>query len=344
MTRFGIIGTGRISDWVMRGAAQDKRFKAVAVCSRSEERAREFIARHSDVFSPDAMVFTSVSAMAACPSVDAVYIGTPNKTHHPFAIACMEAGKHVLCEKPLACDTLQVEEMIEASKFNGVALMEAMISTLNPNFRTAVEMLPEIGRIHQVFASFCQYSTKFDKLKDGIVSNSFDPAMGGGALEDIGIYTTFPLVSIFGDPLRVKAFITTYPSPSGEVDLGGIASLQYPDFTASLSYSKAVDAHQPTEFCGEKGNIIIDSIHNARKVEFIPHGTPSGGRGPVEMARTICEGLGMDDYYYEVREFIDMIEGGATESRINSHSISLANRKLMDQLVQAASPSGSKNL
>ena len=330
MVRFGLVGTGRITAWVLKGAVQCPDFKAVAVCSRSAESASSFIADHPEAFPEGALVFTSVEEMAACPEVDAVYVGTPNATHHPYTMACLQAGKHVLCEKPLGCSEAEVQEMITASEKSGKALMEAMIATLNPNFIAVRSRLADIGRIHSVFASYLQYSTKYDALKNGTVANSFNPQMGGGALEDIGIYTTYPVVALFGMPQEVKATCEKVSSECGDVEVGGSALLKYQGMTVSLAWSKTVDAHIPCEICGENGSLLLESIHNAHCARLLPHAAPSGGRGPAAEPETLHEGLQMDDYYYEFREFIDIVERGDIESSVNSHRVSLDNRRLMD--------------
>jgi len=332
MIRFGIVGTGRISDWILKGAVSNKDFKAVAVCSRSEHTAIAFIKKHPEAFDRDALVFTSVEEMASCGSVDAIYIGTPNNTHHDYAIAALEKGKHVLCEKPMGCSEAEVREMVKTSKKHGAALMEAMISTLNPNFRAARERIGEIGTVRQYFSSFCQYSTRYDALKRGEVSNSFNPQMGGGALEDIGVYTTFPLAALFGEPLSVRGAFSRLSSEYGDINLGGNVILTYPQMSAVLTYSKTVDAHVPTEICGERGNIVLDNIHNCRKAEFAAHAAPSAGRGPGASRETILEGLQEDDYYYEFEEFIGVIKAGKIESETNSHRVSLINARIMDQI------------
>ena len=95
--RFGIIGTNFITDMLLAGAKEDPRFEVMAVCSRTEERAREFAAKYAIPHT-----FTSLEAMASSKYVDAIYIATPNSTHAPYSILCMNHGKHVLCEKPLA--------------------------------------------------------------------------------------------------------------------------------------------------------------------------------------------------------------------------------------------------
>lgn len=333
MTRFAIVGTGRISDWVLKGAVQDARFKAVAVCSRTEEAARCFIRKHPEAFGEDALVFTTIEELAACPDVDAVYIGTPNSTHCKYAVRCLDAGKHVLCEKPLGCNAEEVEEMIRAASNGGSVLMEAMISTLNPNFRAVADRVEDIGPVHKVFASYCQYSTRLESLKRGEVANSFDPRMGGGALEDIGIYTIYPIVSLFGEPDEVLAVRSTMPFPCGDVELEGSAVLRYGNgMVASISYSKAVDAHVPTEFCGERGNLVLDNIHNARQAEFVPHAAPSAGRGPAPVRETLASGLEMDDYYYEFQEFLDVLDRGLSESLVNRLETSLSTRRVMDKI------------
>jgi len=332
MVRFGIIGTGRISDWVLKGALQDPRFKAVAVCSRTSENAQKFIKNHPEAFDSEAKCLTSVEEMTLCKDIDAIYIGTPNKTHLAYTLTALRAGKHVLCEKPMACNEGEIKQMIQAARESGKVLMEAMISTLNPNFLKAKEMISDIAPVRHFKTSFCQYSSKYEALKEGIVANSFNPQMGGGALPDVGIYVTYPLIVLFGKPDSVKGDIITLPSEFGDIDVHGNISAKYSGMTADLTYSKIVDSLTPTEICGEKGNIIIDQMHICREVRFASHAAPTSGRGKGAEARIVSSGLPMDEYYYEFKEFIDIIESGHLESKINSLENSLLNRQLMDSV------------
>jgi len=333
MLKFAIVGTGRISDWILKGALEEPRFKAVAVCSRNVSSAQAFIANHPEHFSPDTLIFTDIANAAECSEVDAVYIGTPNSTHLPYTIRCLEAGKHVICEKPMGMNEAEVAQMIDAARRNGCVLMEAMISTVNPNFLAAVKHLPEIGAVRHYSSCFCQYSSKYDALREGVVANSFNPQMGGGALADVGIYTTFPLLSIFGYPEEVHSDLLNVPTAFGDVNIHGNVSLKYAGgMTANLTFSKAVDSFCPTEICGEKGNITLDQVHIARKATIRPHGTPLSGRGNLPEPELIREGLGHDEYYYEFKEFIDTIESGHSESGINTLETSLLNARLMDAI------------
>ena len=182
--RFGVVGTNNITDWVIAGGRQDSRFELTAVCSRTQERAEEFAKKHGIP-----LTFTSLEAMASSDEIDAVYIATPNCCHASQAIICMDRGKHVLCEKPFASNAGEVRRMIDAARRNGVTLMEAMISTFNPNFISVRNRLKDIGTVRRYFASYCQYSSRYDKFKEGTILNAFKPELSNGAVMDIGIYT-----------------------------------------------------------------------------------------------------------------------------------------------------------
>ena len=330
MVRFGIVGTGRISDWVLKGAAQDSRIKVTAVCSRTVETAEAFIQRNP--LAAGASVYTSIEDMAADPQVDAVYIGTPNQTHCEYAIAALNAGKHVLCEKPLAVSAEQGRRMVEVARKTGRLLMEAMISTLNPNFTSMAARIREIAPVHNYSSYFCQYSSKYEALKRGEVATAFKPGTAG-ALRDVGVYTLYPLVALFGRPATISAKIARVSTPEGETDVYGTVQLGYEDMEATLTWSKAYDSFQPTEIAGENGNLVLDEIHIARKAEIIPHAAPTSGQGPKPGRTTINEGLPFNEYYYEFKEFADLIEAGKTESESNSLDTSLAVLEIIDRIL-----------
>ena len=331
MVRFGIIGTGRISDWVLKGAAQDPRVKVTAVCSRTSESAEAFIGRNP--LAQGAKVYTSVQEMAADPDVDAVYVGTPNQTHCACTLACLKAGKHVLCEKPLAINADEGRQMIEAAKMSGCLLMEAMVSTLNPNFAEVAARVGEIAPVRQYVSSFCQYSSKYDALKRGEVGTAFKPGTAG-ALRDVGVYTIYPLVALFGRPSRVNGRLSMMDTPEGKTDVHGTALLEYGDMCATLTWSKSYDSLQPTEIAGENGNLILDEIHIARMAEIVPHAAPTSGQGPKTGRTVISEVLPNNEYYYEFKEFADLIEQGKTDSERNSLDTSLATLEIIDQLLK----------
>ena len=322
--RFGVVGTNNITDWVIAGGRQDERFELTAVCSRTQERADEFAAKHGIPHT-----FTSLEEMASSDVVDAIYIATPNCCHAEQAILCMNHGKHVLCEKPFASNATEVRQMIEAAQRNGVTLMEAMISTFNPNFIAAKERLKDIGTIRRYFSSYCQYSSRYDKFKEGIVLNAFKPELSNGAVMDIGIYTIYPIIALFGRPLKVEAQGVVL---STGVDGQGAVNFEYDGMNATVLYSKIANSFLPTEIEGEAGNLIIDQIHIAKKVEFVPRIPTGQGQAQKDIRQTVGEGLENSEYYYEMKEFIDLVLAGKAESSVNTLDNSLATIEVIDEI------------
>lgn len=322
--RFGVVGTNNITDWVIAGGRQDERFELTAVCSRTQERADEFAAKHMIPYT-----FTSLEEMAASDRIDAVYIATPNSCHAAQAILCMNHGKHVLCEKPFASNALEVKEMIKAAKRNDVTLMEAMISTFNPNFIIARNHLKDLGKIRRYFACYCQYSSRYDKYKEGIILNAFKPELSNGAVMDIGIYTIYPMIALFGKPQKIEAQGILLESG---VDGQGAVNFLYEGMNATVLYSKIANSFLPSEIEGEAGNIIMDHIHIAENVDFIPR-IPTG-QGKSQKAATESIGVRLDysPYYYEMKEFMDLVTEGRKESEINSLENSLATIEVIDEI------------
>ncbi|MBR4922829.1 MAG: Gfo/Idh/MocA family oxidoreductase [Bacteroidaceae bacterium] len=322
--RFGVIGTNNISDWVIAGGRQDERFELVAVCSRTQERADEFAAKHNIPHT-----FTSLEEMAKSPLIDAVYIATPNYVHAEQSILCMNHGKHVLCEKPFASNAREVKQMIEAARRNQVTLMEAMISTLNPNFLIAKDKLKDLGTIRRYFASYCQYSSRYDKFKEGIILNAFKPELSNGAVMDIGIYTIYPMVALFGKPQKIEAQgIVLHTGADGQ----GAVNFQYDGMNATVLYSKIANSALPTEIEGEAGNLLLDKIHITKQVDFIPRQVTAQGKEQENHCQSIGVPLDKSEYYYEMAEFMNLIEQGKQESILNSWENSLTTIEIIDEI------------
>ena len=322
--RFGVIGTNFITDWIIAGAKQDERFELVAVCSRTQERANEFAAKYDIPYT-----FTSLEEMAASPLIDAVYIATPNYLHASQSILCMKHGKHVLCEKPMASNAYEVKQMIAASRQYGVTLMEAMKPTLTPNFRVLREALPKAGVIRRYFASYCQYSSRYDKFKEGIVLNAFKPELSNGAMMDIGVYTGYPMVVLFGRPNKISASGVVL---STGTDGQGAVNFEYEGMNATVLYSKIANSSLPTEIEGEDGNFMLDKINQINRVTWQARPVASSGKGPLTPVEDISAVTDKDEYYYEVAEFINLVQAGKLESEVNSHENSLITIEIIDEV------------
>ena len=314
--RFGVVGTNFITDWVIEGGREDERFDLVAVCSRSEETAKAFAEKHNIPHT-----FTSLEEMAASELIDAVYVASPNAFHAQQSILCMQNGKHVLCEKAFASNAKEVRLMIDAARENNVVLMEAMKPTLTPAFRAVQKSLPEIGTARSYFACYCQYSSRYDKFKEGIVLNAFLPELSNGSTMDIGIYTIYPMVVLFGRPKEINA---TGVMLSSGVDGQAAVNFTYDNgMNATVLYGKITDSTLPTEIQGEQGTIKLDRINIISEATIVRH------KGESE---NIYPETNHNEYYYEVAEFIDTILSGSKESTINSLENSLITIEIIDDI------------
>ncbi|MFB9329040.1 Gfo/Idh/MocA family protein [Paenibacillus aurantiacus] len=315
MIRFGIIGTNTITEKFVKAARLADGVEIAAVYSRTEARADEY----ADKLGIEHR-FTSLEEMVQSDVIDAVYVASPNAYHARHAILGMEHGKHVLCEKPAASNARELREMIDAAKRNNVLFMEALKSTLMPNFTAIRNHLHKIGRVRRFFASYCQYSSRYDAYKQGTVMNAFKPELSNGSLMDIGVYCVYPAAVLFGKPNAVHA--EAYMLESG-VDGNGSLILKYGDLDAVLMYSKISNSYVPSEIQGEEGSIVINHISEPSQVRIHYR---DGRIEDITDASQI-----EDNMMYEVQEFVSLLEQGKRESEVNSHASSLAAMDIMDE-------------
>jgi D-xylose 1-dehydrogenase (NADP+, D-xylono-1,5-lactone-forming) len=214
VVRWGILGPGSIATRFMRHAGEAANAEVVAVGSRTRERAVEFAATFGI---PRA--HASYEALLDDPAVDAVYIGVPNSLHHPWTLRALAAGKHVLCEKPYSRHPAQVVEAFDAAAAAGRVLMEAFMWRHTPQARRFVELLPEVGRLQAIRATF---SFRIDDLADVRLMADLD----GGSLMDVGCYAVSGARLVAAsEPVRVLGEQTL--APSG-VDMTFAGLLRFP--------------------------------------------------------------------------------------------------------------------
>ncbi|MCI3921242.1 Gfo/Idh/MocA family oxidoreductase [Paenibacillus sp. TRM 82003] len=314
MVRFGIVGTNWITDAFMEAGKEAAGFEATAVYSRTRERADAFGEKHGVTHR-----YSDLRAFAASNEIDAVYIASPNALHAEQAMLCMEQGKHVLCEKPIASNAAETARMFETAARRGVLLMEAMKTTFLPNFEAIRDLLPRIGRVRRVFASYCQYSSRYDAYRSGTVLNAFDPTLSNGALMDLGIYCIYPTIRLFGAPEAVKANAVMLESG---VDGAGSLLLSYEEMEAVVIYSKITSSSLPCEIQGEDGNIVFDKMSEPSRVTLtLRDGRPEDHSRP-QSAKTMR---------YEIEGFMRAIREGAKASEVNSPEMSLTTMRTMDE-------------
>lgn len=314
MIRFGVVGTSWITEEFIRSATLTEDFCLSAVYSRTEEKARSFADKHGANH-----VFTDLATMAGSPEFDAVYIASPNSHHAKQAILFLSHKKHVICEKPIASNSKELEAMIECATANGVLLMEAMKSTFLPNMQSVRENLAKLGPVRRFFSNYCQYSSRYDTFKAGKPINTFDPSFSNGSIMDIGVYCIYPVIYLFGPPESVSANATML---SSGIDGCGSITLHYKDMEAIISHSKIANSLIPSEIQGENGNILIDKISTPENVKIVYR---DGSTEDISRPQI------PDLMFYEAREFIQLIKTGQLQSSINTFTLNRQVMRVMDE-------------
>ena len=302
---FGVIGTNVITERFLEAGKDAEGFCLRGVYSRSREKAVDFARKHGAD-----LAFDSLEDMASCKEIDAVYVASPNSLHASQSIQMLKGGKHVLCEKPIASNQREFEEMKKAALEKRRILLEAMRSVYSPGFQAIRENLHKLGKIRRVSFQYCQYSRRYDNFKKGIIENAFNPALSNGALMDIGVYCVHPLVSLFGKPEKV---ISSSLKLSNGIDGAGTILTEYPDFQGELLYSKITDSRVPSQIQGEEGSMIIEEIPDTVNIKIRTRKDKAWEEIKIDKKE--------NNMYYEIEEFIRLIENGESAEKHNQYSL-----------------------
>ena len=246
--RWGVLSTADIArKKVIPGIRKAKRCRLVAIGSRDAERARSVAA---ELGIPRA--HGSYEALLADSGVDAVYIPLPNNLHPEWVIAAARAGKHVLCEKPLAMTVVEAERMVEAADQAGVRLMEAFMYRLHPSWAAMREIVASgrLGELVAVQSWFSYFNDDADNIRN-------IRAAGGGALYDIGCYNVNLSRMLFGaEPVRVQASIRRDPVLG--VDIVTSAILDFAaGGVATFTCSTRAEDNQRVDVYGTRGRASL---------------------------------------------------------------------------------------
>jgi predicted dehydrogenase len=269
-----------------------REFSLTAVYSRNLDKAKAFgMAYGAEHY------FDDLEEFAKSDTFDAVYIASPNCFHHDQAILLMKNKKHVLCEKPLASNVREVEEMFETAHDNQVVLLEAMRSIFAPEFHTLRSYIQKVGTIRRVSFCFNQQSSRYNSFKKGIVENAFRPELSNGALMDLGCYCIYPMVFLFGVPQKVTGVCARL---SNGVDGAGTVLMQYEGMVGEARYSKVNYSVVESEIQGEDASMTITGIASTKDI------TIRYNNGFKEVVHFEQQDNNME---HEIRAFIDMVNG-----------------------------------
>jgi predicted dehydrogenase len=322
--RWGILSTANIArEKVIPGILKADRCRIVAIGSRDAARAGEVARRYGIPHTHG-----SYAALLADPDVDAVYIPLPNHLHRPWAIAAARAGKHVLCEKPLAMTADDAQEMVDVAAASGVVLMEAFMYRHHPSWLAVREMVAaeRIGPLTAVQTWFGYYNDDMTNIRN-------IREVGGGALFDIGCYAVNLSRLLFaGEPEQVAASITR--DGADGVDVLVSAILQFAGGTSTFTCSIRTETDQRVHLYGPRGRITIEIPFN------IPPDRPTrvfvtaGGDPPVAPATETLTFDTADPYTCEAEAFAASILDGTPAPTPPEDAV--ANLRVIERLFEAA--------
>lgn len=251
--KWGILSTAKIARvHVIPGMQAGQYCEVAAIASRNLQQAQETAAALSI---PKA--YGSYEELLADPEIQAIYNPLPNNLHVPWSIKTAEAGKHILCEKPIALNAPEAEQLVKVCRENGVLLMEAFMYRMHPQWLTAKQFVKE-GEIGDLQAIQVFFSYK--NLDPNNIRNSAE--MGGGGLMDIGCYPISLARFIFdAEPKRAFALISR--DPNWKVDVLTSGMLEFEQGHATFTCGTQLTPYQRVNIFGTTGRIELEIPFNA---------------------------------------------------------------------------------
>jgi len=339
---FGILGTGRIASKFCQAFSSDVTAGArvLAVASREISRARD-CAKANNI----SRAYGSFQELLEDKEINAVYICTTNDLHFSCCKMAINAGKHILCEKPLTTCAVDARALADMAAEKGVFLMEAMWTRFLPAIRKAEDWVREgrIGELRGVKASLCARRGTVDYPR------LFDPALGGGALLDLGVYCLHFARLFAGSRTLLKHNALSIPGTSG-VDLTDLILLEYScGFTADLSCS--IDFSAPCEafVFGERGYIRIPPWFNAAgeaELFAVPVHGLHGLKGQDNFSDPVFteKFTAASGFEFQIAHTMDCIKQGKIQSDLVPLSVTIEAMELIDKtLTQRTAPGKAHN-
>ena len=321
---WAILAPGRIAHKMAEAMKKSKgNINLYAVGSRNLERAKEFAEKWGFE-----KAYGSYKDLLSDPKVDAVYVANPHSFHFESVMACLEAGKHVLCEKPAACNLEQLNKMIEKAKDKKLFFMEAMWTAFNPCIQKVKKIISEgkIGEIKQIESDFS------GRFPFDLKSRMWAPELAGGALLDLGVYNIFYSMIINNFEPIVKH--TSSVRMVNGVDAWNSVNLEFKNgvtahFQSSIDIPSLTNTHDSVIF-GSKG--FIKSYNFNRQESAEVHVYTGDSYSYSNLVEEIKAPFDVNGFEYQVNDATECILNGKIESDVHTfqHSIDLC--KMMDTL------------
>ncbi|CAH0053548.1 unnamed protein product [Clonostachys solani] len=331
-----VIGTNWITNSFVQSSHESALFKLTAVYSRSLDTANKFISETPSIKdAPSVKPYTDLDAMLGDSNVDVVYIASPNSLHYEQAIKGLNAGKHIIVEKPFASNVKELQELYKLADSKGLFILEAYRHIQEPNFKKLQGLLDDektrnekFGPIYGASVNMAVYSSRYAKVLEGEEPNVLSPKFSGGSLWDMGCYVVMFTQALFGTPVG-QSYIPVIIRTG--VDGGGHILFQYtPDsskhkqqFTVHAQTSKIYTSTAPSEIYCEKGTIRINGatgVTDINSIEFVPRGSKEG----EQLADTNPEYTGLLNLTWEAKELGRIIQQKDREAEGHLRALSVA--------------------
>ncbi len=309
---YAIMGAGSYADLIGDTVNKMKNVNAYAVASRDLGRAQATADKYGY-----SKAYGSYEEMLSDPEIDLVHIATPHSLHAKQAIQCLEAGKHVLCEKAFTVTADEARSIIALAKEKNLLITEAMWPRYVPMAKTIQDFYRsgKIGKIHSLTGNLGYPIYHIDRLQN--------PELAGGALLDVGVYAlTFASVVMGND---IKEISTTAVMNERGVDLKNMTTLTYSDGrTASLFSSSLGPTDRMGVLYGETGYAIVENINNYQSLKVY--------NAAHELLEQINCPPQITGYEYQVQAAADAINAGRIECEDMTHADTIFIMELMDKI------------
>jgi len=319
MLRFGILSTAKIGKEQVIPAIQNASTANVAgIASRRLSSAKKLA---SQCGAP--LAFGSYEQMLASDDIDAVYIPLPTSHHVEWSIKAANAGKHVLCEKPISLKASDIKKIIAARDKNKVIVSEAFMVTYHPQWIKVRDLLAKgaIGRLRHIDASFTYFNTNPKNMRNR-------PELGGGALPDIGVYPTVTARFATGlEPKRVHAEVEF--DPKMKTDRYANVNVEFPGINMTFYVSTQMGNRQTMVFHGDKGFIELSAPFNSNLYEGDEVRVHNGSHGETRTYRY----SGLNQYVMEIEAFAKAAAG--KKQHLFSLEESYLNQRVIDAIYKA---------
>lgn len=227
--------------------------KAILGTKRSQEKTEKIQAEYGIDAS-----YTDIDECLESAAFDTVYVAVPNHLHYSFAKKALEAGKHVICEKPFTLKHAELLELEKIASEKDLVLVEAITNQYLKNYQGIKEASQNIGKLKIIECNYSQYSSRYDAFKEGTILPAFNPKMGGGALMDINIYNIHLVVGLLGKPQKVQY----YANIEREIDTSGMLILDYGDVKVVCIGAKDSEATIRSTIQGTEGSVVLNGPTN----------------------------------------------------------------------------------